>query len=636
MIFETSFENKIKFILLNYDLLNYKIKDKIDTLFYNKIKINDEYLKKFKENFSEIEINSIYSEVIKKGNNNPVVYFSMEYGFSDLMPNYSGGLGILAGDYLKQASASGVNIIGIGLFYKYGYFYQKIVNNEQHEKYKKINIGNIVFEKLQKKGQDRIIKVKTDVVTIFAQIWRVKIGSSVLFLLDTDIDSNEEYIRSLTDKLYGGDREKRLLQEILLGIGGMKLIWKTKTNPFAIHINEGHAAFALLENTRRIMLKGYSFEDAYKKTKQQAIFTTHTPVIHGNEEFEYKLIEKHLTKYLKLLNFSLDDFIQYSSIDNSKKLMMTVLAIKSSAMTNAVSELHARTANTMWKDVSNNSILPVTNGIHINTWLNNDLKKELDLSDGDDYCSKISNLSEKSLITTRQVMKNKMINYINKRYHLKIQHNRIVLSFARRFAPYKRADLLFEDMHRIKRIFKNNNLIMFIAGKAHPEDIEGKAIINKILTRIEKYDLNERIFFLDNYDIELAKRLTSGSDIWLNTPLKPMEASGTSGMKSALNGGLNLSIADGWWAEGYSGKNGFVINEINAPFRIKQIVENNYLLNELEYKVLPVFAHYSSDNYELISMMKESMITIHKLFSAERMLNDYIKIYNKLNLNQKK
>lgn len=626
--------SKIKTILFNYDLLNIKIKNKINSIYSNKpLKMNEKYLEKFALNFSVNEIDDIYLRLTQSNKLKPVIYFSMEYGISDLLPNYSGGLGILAGDHMKQSSESNIPIIAIGLLYRNGYFHQVISNYKQSEKYDLLKINRLASIKYNNKNQNLNIKVKTDRINIFAQVWELIIGKNKLYLLDTNIDENlDQNIKDLTDKLYGGDREKRFLQEILLGIGGMKLIYKLSLDYKGIHINEGHCAFALLERTRKLMKTGIDFNEAYQKVYNTSLFTTHTPVIHGNEEFDAELIQKYMKKYLKQFDLTPEDFVKINSIENSEKLMMTVLALNSAKYKNGVSKLHGETARQMWNniDLKDSNISYITNGIHIGTWLNIDLNNVLLEQSGNSYQEKIENTDSETIINIRKRMKSELISYVNQRYNLGIENKeQIILTFARRFAPYKRAFLLFDAIHRLKRIFEHNNIIMFIAGKAHPEDVEGNEIIHNILTKISEFELSDRIFMLDNYDINLAKNLTSGSDIWLNTPLKPMEASGTSGMKSALNGGLNLSVLDGWWAEGYSGDNGFMINEFNAPERIKNEVENSYLMNELEYKVIPLFRDFTLNNKQLISYIKNSMVTIHDNFTSERMLKEYHEYYKK-------
>lgn len=629
-------EKKLKNIIFNHDLIKPKFSEKIYNIFGNEtLKNNEKFIKKFKDNFTNNEIDEIYYSIFNNNLNekeNIIAYFSMEYGINDFLPNYSGGLGILAGDHLKQSSENKLNLYAVGLFYKYGYFHQNIFKNKQIDSYYNINIHQIPHQIVCKKNNEKlIIKVRTDKTTIYAQVWKIKIGKSILFLLDTDIEENKNIdIRNLTDKLYSGNREKRFLQEMLIGIGGMKLFFKLGLYPSTIHINEGHVAFALLERIRKFMKTGLDFKSAFKINYETSIFTTHTPIIHGNEEFEKSLVEKHLSKYLKHFDLTVNQFIEKVSINKSDKLMMTVLSLKFSKYSNAVSKLHSDTATKMWKGVLNeNRMIPnITNGIHLNTWLNNLLKTKFFNVKGDTYREKISYLTEDDINNFRNDLKNQLINYVNKRFkkEISIDKSTIIIGFARRFAPYKRAFLLFNDMHRLKRILNHKNIIVFISGKAHPQDTDGKKILNEILEKIDYYQLQDRIIFLENYDIELAKRLTSGCDIWLNTPLKPMEASGTSGMKSALNGGINFSVLDGWWYEAYNEKNGFIIREFNAPDKIKNYIENSYLLDELEYKIIPIFRENINKKTILI---KESMITAFNYFLSGRMLNEYGILYDK-------
>ncbi len=606
-------------------------------------------------------------------NSKLIAYFSPEFALEENIPIYAGGLGVLAGDHLRSANQADLNLVAIGLFYKNGYFKQKITKNgtQLAEYYnlipEKLNLTQLTDYNLNK----IILSIDFPDGKLFYQTFIYKIGNIHLYLLDTNLDENLPQYRNITDKLYGGDREHRLQQEILLGIGGVKLLNYIGLNPDFIHINEGHAAFALLEWQITYAQNNHiSYYDALNILRNQALFTTHTPVIHGNEVFLNELIVKYFNIILENSNLTIDEFIKFGNVESSKEnsdeshsliaknsmaeeeFSMTILAFKLCNNFNAVSKLHCVTSRNLWKsafDVDNSNDVPInyiTNGVDLNYWLADETKDLIEQYIGNNHFEYNNNesiidafhqISDDKLILLRNILRNKLINFIRNSYKIDkpdfikrdkfksidelLSENILTIGFSRRFAQYKRADLLFYDIERLKKIlFNSDTPVQFIfSGKAHPLDVEGKDMLKRVIKSITENHLEKRIVFLENYDLKVAKYIVQGCDIWLNNPIKPLEASGTSGMKSALNGGINVSIDDGWWAEAYNVKNGFVFND-----DISETQASENLYNILENEVIPMYYNNQSQWLEII---KQSMFTAITKFSSLRMVFEYNEMY---------
>ena len=407
--------------------------------------------------------------------------------------------------------------------------------------------------------------------------------------------------------------------------------------PDVLHINEGHASLAFFERIKIMMKKyGINYEKAYELNKKTSVFTTHTPVVHGNEEFEPKHFNNYLQDYFAELKMNITDVRKFSSIDGrkAKKIMMTLLGLKMAGFTNGVSRLHGDTASKMWQEVPNINIGYITNGIHLNTWLSSEMQELLRQFTGiDPFSGKledvtaIDQISDHVLRDIKNGLKLKLLNYVNHRYKLNIKYdNNFIIGFARRFARYKQADMIFKDSRLLEKVFKDPRVILFIAGKAHPKDTDGRQILRHVINSIKTYGLEDQVFFLENYDIELGKKLVQGTDAWLNTPLRPMEACGTSGMKAAVNAGINISIPDGWWEEAYNGNNGFMIAKPETP-EDKQLEEISKILSE---KLIPMY--YSEEEKEkaqYANIMREAVKTTLDKFNSFRMFNEYHKKYYK-------
>ncbi|MDR1177138.1 MAG: alpha-glucan family phosphorylase [Treponema sp.] len=600
-----------------------------------------------------------------------VAYFSMEYGMDVSLPIYSGGLGILSGDHMKTSSDMGLPLVGIGLLYRQGYFTQVLnADGFQQESYPENDWYNMPVErKIGKDGQPLKITVDLAGRQAVAQIWEVKVGRSSLFLLDTNIEENEADIRNVTSALYGGDKETRIRQEVLLGIGGIRALRALGINPAATHMNEGHAAFLGLERIREIMTeKGFSFEEAYEAVWPTNIFTTHTPVPAGNERFDVALLEKYFKTWPQILGISWKDFLALGrehSNDDRENFCMTVLALKFAAYANGVARLHGVVSREMWKDLwpglplDEVPIRHVTNGVHPRTWISGGMVDLLDRYFGPHFLdqptdlkiwNRMDRISDEELWRTHERRRERLVAFARDR--IREQYRRtgaverrmrqaedalspyaLTLCFARRFATYKRGNLLLRDPERLLRLIRDNDrpVQLIFAGKAHPHDLPGKELIREIIHFAEKYDVTSRIVFIENYDMTVARYLTSGGDVWLNTPRRPMEASGTSGMKAAMNGVLNCSILDGWWDEAYDPELGWAIGqgEQYNDDTLQDDIESKALYDILERDLVPLFYQRGRDSLprEWIKRMKTCMSTIGQSMSSHRMLTDYSNNY---------
>jgi glycogen phosphorylase len=628
---------------------------------------DDSYLAALKEVYTRFQ-NYKKGETWYRGSHKDVVaYFSMEYGMDTSLPIYSGGLGILSGDHMKTSSDLGLPLVGIGLLYRQGYFTQMLnADGFQQESYPENDWYNMPVER--KSGKDgKPLKISVDLAgrQAIAQIWEVKVGRSSLYLLDTNIEENAPDIRNITAALYGGDKETRMQQEILLGIGGIRALRALGINPAATHMNEGHAAFLGLERIREIMTeKNFTFDEAKEAVWPTNIFTTHTPVPAGNERFEINMMEKYFRSWPQILGISWKDFLGLGRVnvyDEKETFCLTVLALKLAAYANGVAKLHGVVSRQMWQGlwpglpIDEVPIGHVTNGVHPRTWVSSGMLELLDRYFGPHFEDKPTDLaiwdrmdriSDEELWRTHERRRERMVAFVRERVRQqykrtgaverRIQQAEDVLSpyaltlcFARRFATYKRGNLLLRDPERLLKLIKNNDhpIQLIFAGKAHPHDMPGKDLIRDLIHFAEKYDVTSRIVFVENYDMTVAKYLTSGGDIWLNTPRRPMEASGTSGMKAAMNGVLNCSIMDGWWDEAYNPDVGWAIGhgEQYVDEHLQDDVESKALYDLLERDIVPLFYQRGRDGLprEWIKRMKDCMRQIGHSMSSHRMLMDY-------------
>ena len=598
-----------------------------------------------------------------------IAYFSAEFGITKCLKLYSGGLGVLSGDHLKSSSDLGVPLVGIGLAYLYGYFRQYIdAFGKQAELYEKNYFDSLPMHQLT----DELympVKLSIDLPgrKVFFQIWVVTIGRIKLYLLDTFVDENHVNDKRITDILYGGDKEKRIQQEILLGIGGVRVLEYLKLNIKAYHLNEGHSAFLSLERIRKeINENGLSYKQAKEKCYSSNIFTTHTPVPAGIDIFDRSLIESHFKSYAENeLKISVDDLMKEAQLsdhpESAGRFNMAVFAINNSGSINGVSKLHGEVSRKMWHLPDNRSQIGyITNGIHIKSFISPVSEKLYSKYFGKNFIqeeniwSKISGLPDQEIWKMREQNRSKLIKFARKRTLEKMKTTgedkeasengfdidelldpkALTIGFARRFATYKRGDFIFRDIERLKKIISNAKCpVQFIfSGKAHPQDEGGKNLIAEIVAYSKDPVLKNHVVFLENYELDVAKELVRGCDVWLNNPRRPLEASGTSGMKCIANGGLNFSILDGWWDEGYSPELGWKIESVderlNMPVEERDKYESESMYNVLENEIIPVFySRIGELPMQWVKMIKNSIKNHAGLFSTERMVKEYAEKY---------
>jgi len=599
--------------------------------------------------------------------NSQMAYFSFEFGLHESMPFYAGGLGILSGDHLKEASDLGMPLIGVGFIYEQGYFVQNITEDGwqetsyYHFDFEEMPIISVVDEE----GNPITISVELPGREVKTRIWMIQVGRVPLFLLDSSIPDNQTGDRTLTSRLYSSDLEVRISQEMLLGIGGVRTLRRLGYQPSLWHMNEGHSAFLTLERVREIVKEGNSFDEAASIVRTSNVFTTHTPVPAGNDQFPLWLIDKYFPGYWDELGLTRDQFIEIGKQTQpwGDTFSMPVLALHLSNHTNAVSELHGEVARNMWsflwpeKKPDEVPIESITNGIHVGFWLARRMRllfeRYLGMDwynhlDDPDLWTRIENISDLEMWDVRRHLKRKLINYAvegardhwqtGKRHASQVIADGVMLDqysltigFARRFASYKRANLIFSDYERLLRLVSNRDMPVQIifAGKAHPADEPGKLLIQQVYRAAKDYRFCGRIVFLENYDLNIARLLVQGVDVWLNTPRRPNEASGTSGMKAALNGTMNFSVLDGWWREGYNGSNGWAIgNDVDYEDPDEQDAKDAAsLYDTLEHEIIPLYYQnraMGDASPEWIAKIKENMRTLAWQFSTRRMLKDYI------------
>jgi starch phosphorylase len=596
-----------------------------------------------------------------------IAYFCAEFGLHESFQMYSGGLGVLAGDHLKSASDLHIPLFGVGLLYQEGYFRQYLTENGwQNEQYHELDFHALPLEQVTAAdGSPLRVYVDLPLGRCFVSVWKVAVGRVTLFLLDSNVGENTHpTLRDITDRLYGGSTDTRIMQEMLLGIGGMRALEAMHIQPAACHINEGHAAFSMLERTRQIMSQHHlSFAQAWKVMQSNSIFTTHTPVPAGNEVFDASVLEPYFLEYVSSMGLSWDAFLSLGqSRDKSReKFSMTILGIRGSSFRNGVSSLHGQVAREMWHSIwpgfpiDEIPVNGLVNGVHTKTWLAPELARLYTKYLGASWTEApwnesswngIDNLPDNELWHVHSQRRARLIagtrKHIVEKHHasltqkqaLTIQNcldpDALTIGFARRFATYKRADLLTRDMERLSRIIRNSERpVQFIlAGKAHPRDVQGKELIQRVHQVIREHELENSIVFLEDYEMDVARLLVRGCDVWLNTPRRPHEASGTSGMKAALNGVLHCSILDGWWAEAYNGQNGWAIGRGEMLDDDEQdAVDSTTFYDILEYDIVPRFYNRNAAGVpmEWVRMMKENIRSNAWRYAAERMVLDYSK-----------
>ena len=587
-----------------------------------------------------------------------IAYFSMEYGLHDSILMYSGGLGVLAGCHIKSASELGLPLIAIGLLYTFGNFRQYLTNDGwQMEKYNEIDFTNIPV-KLMK---DFIIEIPIGNEIVYARVWKMDVGRIPLYLLDTNFEANSIENRRITYYLYDGNRDIRIKQEIVLGIGGTKLIEKLGYCPCVFHMNEGHSAFLSIEKFRIAMEKfGLDFEEAKELVKTTNIFTTHTPVPAGNEVYPDEMIDKYLKPYILKIGLDYNEIKSLAKVEPyDPGFGMTVFALKNSIFANGVSKLHGKVSRRMWKNIWKNvpedeiPIIHITNGVHINSWISDEFARLFDKYIGPKWrehpedreiWSRIDNIPDYELWRAHLRLKERLVSFARERLKKQYKNNIIqdtliseildpdalTIGFARRFAEYKRAFLIFKDLNRLKKILNNPKMPVqiIISGKAHQADNIGKGIIRNIVQTIRDPELRRRVIFIEDYDLNVARYLVQGADIWLNNPRRPLEASGTSGMKASINGVIHVSTLDGWWDEAYNGKNGWAIGsgeEYGDKTDIQDLTESLMLYDLLENEIVPLFYDRGIDGVPRgwVAKMKEAIKSIAPVYNTNRMVRDY-------------
>jgi starch phosphorylase len=600
-----------------------------------------------------------------------VAYFSAEFGLTECLPIYSGGLGVLAGDHLKSASDLNVPLVGVGLLYQEGYFSQYLsTDGWQMESYPVNDFPNIPVRQVQdKEGQPLRISVDFKGEPVQVQVWRIDVGRVALFMLDTNIEANSPEVRRTTAQLYGGDREMRLRQEIVLGIGGVRALKALEIEPTVIHMNEGHSAFSALERISILRKeRSLSFDAAREIVLASTVFTTHTPVPAGNDVFDPELVRAYFEQYSMEFGINFKVLLGYGRLnprDESEPFGMSTLAIRLSAHTNGVSRLHGQVSRAMWKKVWRHHpvedvpIDHITNGIHVPTWISRDMTTIFNRylgpnwtedPDNERVWEQVEQIPSTELWLTHERRREHLVGFTRRRLADQLKNQgasaaqvqaasevltpeALTIGFARRFATYKRATLLFQDPDRLDRIINNPKcpVQIVIAGKAHPQDNEGKEFIKAIIHLTRQENFRRRIVFLEDYNFHVGHHLVSGSDVWLNTPRRPMEACGTSGMKALANGSLNLSVLDGWWDEGYHRDFGWALGqgEVYQDHEAQDNIESRDLYKILEQEVVPLFYQRGPDGIPRgwVEKMRAGLQHLAPIFNSHRMVQEYVSRY---------
>jgi starch phosphorylase len=597
--------------------------------------------------------------------NDAIAYLSMEFGLHESLPIYAGGLGVLSGDHSKEASDLGLPFVGVGFIYQQGYFRQHITEDGWQEAFwEKLDIADLPIRPAKTPDDEEVIvSVELPGRAIQVRVWEIRVGRVPLFLMDTNVEPNSPADRELTARLYSSDLDIRITQEIVLGIGGVRALRAMNIHPKVWHMNEGHSAFIIFERIAELVQAGMGFEDAAREVRASTVFTTHTPVPAGNEAFPLWLMEKYFPHYWDRMGLDRDSFMALAQVDQQwgAAFSMPTLALRFSERRNAVSELHGAVSRDMWRNLWPGAseeqvpISAITNGIHTGSWLARRMRILFDRSLGPDWYDHLDDpetwdsllsIPDEDLWNVHRHLKRRLQIFMSNRAREQwlttrihpvqiiaagalMDPNMLTIGFARRFATYKRAGLLFRDMNRLLKLVNKENMpVQFVfAGKAHPADEPGKRVIQDLYRNIKRAEFAGRLMFIEDYDQNIARHLIQGVDVWLNTPRRPHEASGTSGQKAAINGVINCSILDGWWPEGYNGENGWAIGgESTLPDEEAQdAADSESLFGLLEREIVPLF--YKRDENDLprewIHKMKECIATLAPVFSTRRMVKDY-------------
>ncbi|MCB8968626.1 MAG: alpha-glucan family phosphorylase [Ardenticatenaceae bacterium] len=602
-----------------------------------------------------------YPELTQK----TIAYFSFEFGLHNSLPIYSGGLGILSGDHAKETSDLGLPFIGIGFMYPQGYFRQRVPSHGwQEAAYQQLDMTEApILPVLDENGHEKLISVGLGGRQVYARLWSIQVGRNPLFLLDTDVNENDPWDRELSARLYSGDSEMRIRQEIMLGIGGIRALRSLGIYPSVYHMNEGHSAFLLLECIREKVAEGLTFEEASNFVRQQSVFTTHTPVPAGHDAFGFHMIDQYFAGFWDQMGISREQFLNLGGHEEQWGMAfnMTVLALRLSGQSNGVSQLHGQVSRKMWqevwphKSVNEVPISAITNGVHVPSWISSEMSQLYAKYLGPDWrerhddpvlWERMLDIPAEELWAVHVELKRKMISFLREHVRRRwidgrndptqvltggtiLDPDALTIGFARRFATYKRATLIFRDFERLKRIMLDTYrpVQIIFAGKAHPADDPGKRLIQDVYNLAKNSELGGRVAFIEDYNMHMARYLVQGVDLWLNTPRRPREASGTSGMKAVLNGVPNLSILDGWWAEGYNGANGWAIgSETNFDSLDAQDWHDaNSTYQLLEDEIVPLYYGRDHDNVPRgwVEIMRETIRSNAAQFSMRRMVKEY-------------
>ncbi|HLK09848.1 MAG TPA: alpha-glucan family phosphorylase [Candidatus Binatia bacterium] len=589
----------------------------------------------------------------------PVAYFSAEFALHESIPIYSGGLGALAGDHVKAASDLGVPLVGIGIFYGQGYFRQRLTaDGWQQEEYGHTDLEHLPLERAAgADGRPVVVEVPLDNESLHVAAWRAQVGRATLLLLDSDLEGNRPDFRALTAHLYGGDAQRRLRQEMILGVGGMRMLEALGIRPGVLHLNEGHCALAPIECARALAARsGVAFHAAHREVALRTVFTTHTPVSAGHDWFEAGVAREHLAPLAAAAAVAPDDLLALGRVDpadHGAPFCMTVLALRSARRANAVSALHGHVTRQMWQCLwpgrpeAEVPIGHVTNGVHVASWLAPQMRRLGDLYLGRDWLARVPEsltgldaIDDAAFWEVHQGLKRDMLHYLVRRGAGRAAETQVAvpaldvdvltMGFARRFAEYKRATLLLRDLERLARLVNapGRGLQLVFAGKAHPQDDPGKRMLQRVFALTRDPRFRDRVVLVEDYDISVARHLVQACDVWLNTPRRPLEACGTSGQKVVLNGGLNLSVLDGWWAEAYDGRNGFAFGdgEVHADAAVQDARDAESLYRVLEGEVVPLYYERDAANVPTrwVARVRHAVRTLAPRFTAERMVRDYV------------
>ncbi|MBE2200163.1 MAG: alpha-glucan family phosphorylase [Anaerolinea sp.] len=643
--------------ILSVDRLQQAVNDAAFVRLYNKVMIKfDREMQNGQSWFS-----TQYPEFTQK----TIAYFSFEFGLHNSLPIYSGGLGILSGDHAKETSDLGLPFVGIGFMYPQGYFRQRVPSHGWQEAvYQQIDMSEApILPILDETGHEKLISVDLGGRQVYARLWHVQVGRIPLYLLDTDVDENDPWDRELSARLYSGDSEMRIRQEIMLGIGGVRALRALGIHPHVYHMNEGHSAFLLLECIREKVVDGLTFTEAARAVHKQSVFTTHTPVPAGHDAFAFHMIDQYFAGFWEQMGISREHFLNLGGHEENWGMAfnMTILALRLSGQSNAVSKLHGEVSRKMWhevwpqKRVDEVPITSITNGVHVSSWISSEMSQLYAKYLGPDWSErhddptlweKLADVPAAELWEMHMHLKRKMVGFLREHVRRRwidgrndptqiltggtlLDPDALTIGFARRFATYKRATLIFRDFERLKRILLDTHRpVQFVfAGKAHPADDPGKRLIQEVYNLAKHSELGGRVAFIEDYNMHMARYLVQGVDLWLNTPRRPREASGTSGMKAALNGIPNLSILDGWWAEGYNGANGWAIGGNvdfnNTEEQDQHDAQSMYQL--LEDEIVPLFYGRDRDNIPRgwVDLMRETIRSNAAQFSMRRMIKEY-------------